>query len=451
MKPTKNLPHAALLVALLLPAVLFAQEGSIRFAQQLSWQQILEKAKQENKYIFMDCYASWCGPCKEMDKKIYPDGEVGAFVNARFISIKIQIDSTKNDSPEIVAWREDTRRIAREDSVNAFPTFLFFSPEGRLVHKSIGFCPKPQFLSLVNDAIDPDKQVYHLLEAFHSGSLAVKDYAKLIAALEKAGNRPEAAAVADRYIHQYLLKLPSNKLLTKDNIDLMGSYLKIPGDPVFKVFWQRGNEIDQLVNQPGYVHNVLFNVIIKNEVLPELWSDAARKHRKISKPDWQGLTDRVSRKYSKEFGEETVNYAQQIWYRQTKEWPQLLLAKIEELEKFETGKDGLLKDMDGMKASSVNNWMYDEFFKRSNDENILKKALAWQKQVIDHHPQEPDYLDTYANLLHKLGHKEEAIQWETKAIDLNVADTQKNNKHPDAGLQQTLGKMKAGLPTWDTN
>jgi thiol:disulfide interchange protein len=42
----------------------------INFENNLSWEQVKEKAKAENKYIFVDCYATWCGPCKAMDKEV---------------------------------------------------------------------------------------------------------------------------------------------------------------------------------------------------------------------------------------------------------------------------------------------------------------------------------------------------------------------------------------------
>lgn len=35
----------------------------IQFAD-LTWQDALKKAKKENKIIFVDIYATWCGPCK---------------------------------------------------------------------------------------------------------------------------------------------------------------------------------------------------------------------------------------------------------------------------------------------------------------------------------------------------------------------------------------------------
>ena len=46
------------------------QYKGIHFEQGLSWKDILAKAKAEHKYIFVDCYATWCGPCKYMDKNV---------------------------------------------------------------------------------------------------------------------------------------------------------------------------------------------------------------------------------------------------------------------------------------------------------------------------------------------------------------------------------------------
>jgi len=36
----------------------------IRFVQGLTWEKVVKRAKKENKYIFVDCYTTWCGPCK---------------------------------------------------------------------------------------------------------------------------------------------------------------------------------------------------------------------------------------------------------------------------------------------------------------------------------------------------------------------------------------------------
>jgi thiol-disulfide isomerase/thioredoxin len=45
----------------------------------LKWLAIQEKAKKENKYIFLDFYATWCGPCKKMEKEVYVNDTVARF------------------------------------------------------------------------------------------------------------------------------------------------------------------------------------------------------------------------------------------------------------------------------------------------------------------------------------------------------------------------------------
>ena len=99
------------LVVLLVTVVAFvsarplaAQAPSgIQFQTGLSWQEILTKAKVEHKPIFVDGYATWCEPCKEMDRNVYTSDKVAAFFNAHFISIKVQMDKTPRDSDEVKA------------------------------------------------------------------------------------------------------------------------------------------------------------------------------------------------------------------------------------------------------------------------------------------------------------------------------------------------------------
>ncbi|MDQ2721558.1 MAG: thioredoxin domain-containing protein [Bacteroidota bacterium] len=58
-----------------------AQEKGIKFEHGITWSQVLAKAKTENKYIFVDCYTTWCGPCKQMDATVFPVEDVGNFFN----------------------------------------------------------------------------------------------------------------------------------------------------------------------------------------------------------------------------------------------------------------------------------------------------------------------------------------------------------------------------------
>jgi thiol-disulfide isomerase/thioredoxin len=52
---------------------LFAQKTGIQFINGKNWSEVLALAKKENKYIFVDCYTTWCGPCKYMSGTLFHD------------------------------------------------------------------------------------------------------------------------------------------------------------------------------------------------------------------------------------------------------------------------------------------------------------------------------------------------------------------------------------------
>ena len=72
----------------------------------------LEAAKVENKLVFMDCYTSWCGPCKLMASKEFVQEKAGEYFNPRFVSVKI--DMEKGEGVE----------LRKRYDVNAYPTLL---------------------------------------------------------------------------------------------------------------------------------------------------------------------------------------------------------------------------------------------------------------------------------------------------------------------------------------
>ena len=63
----------SLFTGMLMIVSVFAQTNF----QELTLEKALEKAKSEHKKVFVDCYTSWCGPCKMMAEKVLPLKEVG--------------------------------------------------------------------------------------------------------------------------------------------------------------------------------------------------------------------------------------------------------------------------------------------------------------------------------------------------------------------------------------
>jgi thiol-disulfide isomerase/thioredoxin len=105
---------------MLLPFLAQAQtDTGVHFEHNLSWTAIQAKAKAENKYIFIDCFTTWCGPCKYMSTTIFPQKESGDYMNDKFISVKVQLDTTAGDADNIKAWYSDGHDIAVKYGVRA--------------------------------------------------------------------------------------------------------------------------------------------------------------------------------------------------------------------------------------------------------------------------------------------------------------------------------------------
>lgn len=138
----------ALFTALILSTSSFAVD--IKFESNLTWAEIKAKAKRENKMIFFDAYTSWCGPCKFLETNVYTDDKVAAYYNDNFINVKFDMEKGEGIA------------LAKELDIVSFPTLLFFSPSGELLHKNVGALRSQEFVSLGKDALNPATQYFTL-------------------------------------------------------------------------------------------------------------------------------------------------------------------------------------------------------------------------------------------------------------------------------------------------
>lgn len=117
----------------------------VRFFQG-SWGQLLSEAKRQNKPIFVDVYTTWCGPCKLMTSQAFPNPRVAARMNEHFVNYKL--DAEKGDG----------QSIAKRYGVQGYPTSLFLTPDGKLLHRAIGYNGIDKFLAEAQKAISDAKE-----------------------------------------------------------------------------------------------------------------------------------------------------------------------------------------------------------------------------------------------------------------------------------------------------
>lgn len=429
-----------------------ADAQGVKFQEGLTWKQLLKKAKEENKYIFVDCYTTWCGPCKAMDKEVYPDTSVGAILNDKFIAVKMQMDKTPKDNEAIQQSYQDAAFLADKYKVIMYPTYLFFSPNGTLVHKDHGLKQPPDFIAVVETALtpgrvykDPFAEYDRLLSEYKNGE---KNYSKLPYMVTKARDALQWG-VADsltKDYYKYLQKQPKRKIYTKENLEVIGNQITSSKDPFFHLFFPDGRKVNQVMGNIFYADNVVDRVIMLEDADPLLGKEGSETgvyHAEVAntpEPDWNKMFTTIKEKYDRKYAERNLLSAKIKWYGNYHRWPEWMAANIEKIEKFGVDTTNKLEDVD----LNIVAW---EIFMRSEDTSQINSAIRWMAGVARRNCCVPMGVkwDTYANLLHKAGRTDEALPWEQKAIQ-EAKDT--NNKSDIKLFQATYQAMQSGLPTW---
>ena len=137
----------------------------------------------------MDCYTSWCGPCKALAKDIFTRKDVGDFFNANFINVKY--DMEKGEGKEL------NKRY--KANIIGFPTLLLIDKKGKVVHQMAGF---------------------QEADVLIAGMKAGKEGAFLKDDIEKI-------------VLEYMKTMPLEKLQEKEIWDFVGTFIKDPYSPQF--------------------------------------------------------------------------------------------------------------------------------------------------------------------------------------------------------------------------
>lgn len=199
---------------------LIAQQGvGVKYEKGKSWDQIVEKAKQNNKFIFLDCFATWCGPCKAMDKYVFTNENIVSKLNDKFICVKVQMDKTDTDNLDVRNWYHTASLIESAYNVTSFPTFLFFNSNGEPIHKAVGYRDTTKFREEVINALTPNKQYYAILNNFRPGMFDTSELKGLARAFQNTDMELSQKIALD-----YLNRISLSQLGSADNIEFMSDY-----------------------------------------------------------------------------------------------------------------------------------------------------------------------------------------------------------------------------------
>ena len=105
---------------------------------QLTWSQAARYSRDTNTPLFLYFYTPYCGPCKELDRKVFATAEFEKFMS-RLVAIKVDAHA---DSGKVTAERY---------GVHSYPTMVVCRPGGEEIERFFGFSRTADFLQTIED------------------------------------------------------------------------------------------------------------------------------------------------------------------------------------------------------------------------------------------------------------------------------------------------------------
>ena len=441
---------------LLIVSTLFIAMSS--FAQgivfeQGTWKQVLEKAIQTNKPIFVDVYTTWCGPCKKMSSEIFPLAEVGAVYNTNFVCY--QIDAEKGEGID----------FAKKYEVKAYPSYLFIKPDGTLFSRALGSMPAKSFIDVSTSAL-ADMNDPKSIEEWDKEYLTRKnETAFLLSYMDK---RSKLGKSNDQLFDEYLRLIPEEELTSDIVVKKYandGQQMKVNSFAYDNLLKNRSKYFGKLFGytdvflMAGVMNTMREAAKLKDEQLLEkaikaydqLPGSSLQKQRDEIYMEYYQRTENINKylkyatgfcnKYLMKISKDSIDKKDQLALKLIENQIKSgVLAKIDSVQLAQLRQYYAHAERDKV-SESLNNVAW-KFFETTSDKKALNDALSWSKHSLEIYPENPMWMDTYANLLYKLGKNEEAVALEEEALELV-------GKGSKEGFKNTLQKMREGQKTWD--
>jgi len=297
-----------------------------------SWQEVQNMAKETGKPIFVDAYASWCGPCKAMLKEVFPQKKVGNYMNDNYISYKLDMEKGEGIA------------FAEEFGVKSYPTFLFFNKNAELQHKTLGYKEAEEFIADAENATHPEKSLIALSKKYEAGDRDEKTIQHYAMALRNA-NMPSA-----KIAQEYIKNLNAKDLQNEDNLKFVYVFAD---DIKSKAFNLLVNNKAQFINAEGAdkVNQKIQRCALRSVGM------AAEKDAKVSMSDIK----KVLKTHGGSKSKSLINQAYMNYGEATENWKSYAKYAV----KFVNS----LKEDNG---SLLNNVAWS-FYEKVDDERRLKK------------------------------------------------------------------------------
>lgn len=427
--------------------------SQVKFEPFDDLQKLLNKAQASNKLIFVQTIYENCNQCNDVARKSLNSTKLREKYAQNFISVEVEMNS------------KIYKELVKKTTFRVLPSSIFLDTNADLIGVDWeSYSDENKYLELANNAITNAKDpVRQDLEAKYKNGNRDKDFLKKYIEY-KISVEHEVESITEEYINLHTI----GELSTIENVKLLINTASPIDSKVRKVLYAVLPEkmTDSLFRILPYNQRVIINSKISGATFRKAVTE---KNSTLA----GRLATFVSNGHEKDWEKGSFFYQTTIlkFYKGVKDTLKflstaetfanytLMTSSLDTLLKRDTiarskylsstKKDTLIsKSYNSFYqkyADELNNIAY-KYFEFSNDLNKLNKALRWSKRAMEinevlavdvSRKKNPYMMDTYAQLLFKLGQKEEAIRWQT-----DVIETAKLWKADTAKFEETLEKMK---------
>ncbi len=150
--------------------LLFIFISQLLFSQKVKFESDInvafDKAKKENKLVFVEYYNSTCTICLSIEP-LFDNAEMADFYNQHFVSYKINTrDGMKSKDSLFMA--------SQKLKFQGVPFFLFFDTERNFVHYSGAKAEVDYLINIGKKALNPEERTGSLAKKYNSGDRSIK-------------------------------------------------------------------------------------------------------------------------------------------------------------------------------------------------------------------------------------------------------------------------------------